>query len=292
MDDGSRRKNESIYLQGDETVRKVVIIFMMTISLVFLMGCTKAKPVASTHKASSVAESHIVETTKEVYEQAKITIEEENKIEFSIYYITAKCLNIRNNPDKDSDIVGKLLFGQTVNAHPKGEWAELEDGTYVSAEYLSNEEIPYTSYEAPYSSGMKSYMPFSVGDRSIFSKSSNQYKLQELCYTGNYGIRQYKERYCVAIGSHFNTSIGQYFDLILENGVVIPCVMADQKADCHTDSNNIITISNGCMTEFVVDTNELYNDAKIMGDISYCTDEWKSRVVEIRVYDKNALCDD
>lgn len=291
MDDGSRRENESIYLQGDETVRKVAIIFMIIISLVFLMGCTKAKSMASADKVNSETESHIVETTKEVYEQAKITIEEKKK-EYSTYYVTAKCLNIRNNPNKDSDIAGKLLFGQTVNAYSDGEWAELEDGTYVSSEYLSNEEIPYTSYEAPYSNGMKSYMPFSVGDRSIFSKSSNQYKLQELCYTGNYGIRQYKERYCVAIGSHFNTNIGQYFDLILENGVVIPCVMADQKADCHTDSNNIITVSNGCMTEFVVDTAELYDDAKIMGDISYCTDEWKSRVIEIRVYEKNALCDD
>ena len=136
---------------------------------------------------------------------------------------------------------------------------------------------------------MNCYMPYSVRDRSIFAQSSNQYKLQELCNTGNYGIRQYKGRYCVAIGSYFGTAIGQYFDLILENGVSIPCIMADQKADCHTDDSNIITVANGCMTEFVVDFDNLNSDAKRMGDISYCSEDWKSRVVEVRVYDMNAL---
>lgn len=72
MDDGSRRENESIYLQGDETVRKVAIVFMITISLVFLMGCTKAKSMASADRVNLETESHIIKTTKEVYEQAKI----------------------------------------------------------------------------------------------------------------------------------------------------------------------------------------------------------------------------
>ena len=43
------------------------------------------------------------------------------------------------------------------------------------------------------------------------------------------------------------------------------------------------------MTEFVVDFDNLNSDAKRMGDISYCSEDWKSRVVEVRVYDMNAL---
>lgn len=38
-----------------------------------------------------------------------------------------------------------------------------------------------------------------------------------------------------------------------------------RKADCHTDDSNIITVANGCMTEFVVDFDNLNSDAKRMG---------------------------
>ena len=62
--------------------------------------------------------------------------------------------------------------------------------------------------------------------------------------------------------------------------------MADQKADVHTDSLNIATLQNGCMSEFVVDNEKLNSNAKRMGDISYCTDLWKSRVVKVKVYKK------
>lgn len=275
-------------------MKKLKVVALLVVMMCGLVGCKEDVEVHTEYVKAQPLQLYTEEVVQETVEQAKVSAEiaiEEVEKEFSPYYVAVSSLNIRQAPDTNSSLVGSLVFGDYINAYVDGEWAELDNGTYVSAEYLTS-ELLYTAYAAPYTSGMKSYMPYSVRDRSIFSKSSNQYKLQELCYTGNYGIRQYKERYCVAIGSHFNTSIGQYFDLILENGVVIPCVMADQKADCHTDSNNIITVSNGCMTEFVVDTNELYNDAKIMGDISYCTDEWKSRVVEIRVYDKNALCDD
>ena len=128
-------------------------------------------------------------------------------------------------------------------------------------------------------------MPYTT----ITSKSSQQYKLQKIAYTGTYGIRQYDNRYCVAIGTAFNADVGTYFDLILANGTVITCVVADIKADRHTDSNNMITVANGCLTEFIVDSSALNRNAKRMGDISYCNEDWNSRVEKIRVYDKNVF---
>lgn len=280
MDDGSRRKNEIVYLQGDNEVKKVAVLFNLVFSLICLLGCTNKE----SYETQSVETEVQVVYATEVAEQTTIEIETEEVIEYSTYYVTAKNLYILDNPDLGSSIVGELLYGQDVNVHIDGEWAETEDENYISSQYLSDTPVEYISYEAPMTNGMKSYMPY-----GLFSSKSNQYKLQEMCYTGNYGIRQYNDRYCVAIGSHFGTSIGQYFDLVLENGVVIPCVMADQKADCHTDSDNIITVANGCMTEFVVDKSALHSDARVMGNISYCTEDWKSRVVEVRVYDKSAF---
>lgn len=141
-------------------------------------------------------------------------------------------------------------------------------------------------YDVPQNRGFKSYMPYTA----ITSTGSKQYKLQhQYAYTGNYGIRQVNDRYCIALGTYYTDQIGQELDLILENGVVIPCILADQKANVDTDSSNKITLHNGCVAEFVVDRSSLYRMAKRMGDISFCCDEWNSPVSKIRVYDRNVF---
>jgi hypothetical protein len=148
------------------------------------------------------------------------------------------------------------------------------------------EVINYTTYDIPENRGFKSYMDY----RTITSTGSKQFQLQNLyANTGDYGIRMVNDRFCIAVGTHFDAQIGQYLDLILENGSVIPCVLADVKADIHTESNNIVTLHNGCVSEFVVYTPSLHNMAKRMGDVSYCCEEWKSPVVEIIVYEQNAF---
>ena len=120
--------------------------------------------------------------------------------------------------------------------------------------------------------------------KAITSKSSLQYKLQNIAYTGNYGIRQVNGRYCIAIGSYFTTDIGLYIDLILENGEIIPCILGDCKDDKHTDSQHILTYD-GSLAEFIVDTAFLNSDAKLHGDISKC-DEWDSTIVGVKIYDE------
>lgn len=147
----------------------------------------------------------------------------------------------------------------------------------------------YISYKIPYNKGFKSYMSY----KAITHKSSKQYKIQnKYAYTGNYGIRQIKNRYCVAVGTFFQMEVGTYFDLVLENGTIIPCILSDVKDNKHTLSDNITTASNGCVSEFITDIKCLpckvrNNKSTGTGDISDCCEEWDSPVVEIRVYDKN-----
>lgn len=160
---------------------------------------------------------------------------------------------------------------------------------YISTDYIQSEKqttsLPTTNVggctkSVPKTSGVKSYMPY----KAITSTGSPQYKLQQQAYTGTHGIRQVDGRYCVALGSFYTSKIGQKFDLVLENGTVIPCILADQKADKDTDGNNQITSHNGCMSEFVVDNQALDRNAKRMGDISYCEQTWKSPVKQIILY--------
>lgn len=205
-------------------------------------------------------------------------------------YLTSN-MNVRSEPSTDSEILEVYPFNQKIQYQKyNDEWVEIQYKSgiaYICSEYISDEQLDYIEYIAPITSGFKSYMPYAKSNgESIFNKNSNQYKLQQQCQTGLYGIRVKDGRYCVAIGTGFNADVGTYFDLILANGTVIHCIVADIKSDKHTDSNNMVTKASGCLTEFVVDNGSLNKMAKKMGDISYCSDKWNSRVEKIRVYEK------
>ena len=156
----------------------------------------------------------------------------------------------------------------------------------ISRNRIPNTSEPYDKFDVPKSSGFKSYMTY----KAITDKSSKQYMLQSLyAYTGDYGIRKIDDRYCVAIGTRFGAQIGDYADLILENGEIIPIIVSDIKADKDTDSSNIMTAQNGCVSEFIVDTTALSKNVMKYGDVSKATELWDSSVKEIKIYDKNVF---
>ena len=192
---------------------------------------------------------------------------------FSILYFVFQPVH-SNNDGKDIDDIDVAI----VKDKEKTEETVDED-VDLTAKYVS-----YETYDAPESSGFKSFMDY----RTITNTESQQYKLQQhYAYTGEYGIRMADSRYIVAIGTYFTSNVGQYFDIILENGTVIPCILGDQKADVDTDSNNIITEHNGCMSEFIVDSDMLNDDVKFYGDMSYCSKDWDSPIKTIKVYNRN-----
>lgn len=134
------------------------------------------------------------------------------------------------------------------------------------------------------SQGFKSYTKYTA----ITRKSSKQYRIQkEFAYTGEYGIRQVDGRFCIAVGTAVTERMGQYVDVILENGVVIPCIVCDQKANEHTKSDRITTAHNKCVCEFYL--GEVMPEIKAHGDVSYACEEWRSPVCEFRVYATNVF---
>lgn len=219
-------------------------------------------------------------------------------------WIGSESTDIVSEPSESGEAVGTLMFNEkieytivnsgwykVVNRDVEGFVSSAnvlnEDTGYSSYEqYVLDKIVGYAEYDAPSTRGFKSYMDY----RAITSTNSLQYKLQNRhAETGDYGIRMVNGRYCVAVGSRFTSDIGQYFDLVLENGTVIPCILADQKANGHTDSANVVTMHNGCMSEFVVDSNSLNNCAKKYGDMSRCNDDWGSPVKTVKVYNKNVF---
>jgi hypothetical protein len=154
-----------------------------------------------------------------------------------------------------------------------------ENGTETEIEATEQPETYEVIKEYPITDGntTKTVLPYKA-----FGKNTNQAKLQSLCQTNEVGLRVYDGRFTIAIGTYFNTAVGQYFDLVLENGTVIPCIMGDLKADIHTDSRGLFTEASGCMTEFIVDRTYLPNK----NSATYCYEEWNSKVVNVIVYNK------
>lgn len=199
---------------------------------------------------------------------------------------TTTSVNVRKGPNTDSDILETYPLNTKVSyVDYNDDWVKIKYGkgmAYMCKDYISNKERGYTDFSVPSNSGFKSYMPYTA----ITATNSPQYILQHTeAYTGNYGIRQINGRYCVAVGSYFTSKIGTLFDLVLENGTIIPCILADQKADQDTDWQNIATSHNGCVSEFIVDIGYLSRKAKLHGDISHCREDWNSPVKIVRVYE-------
>ena len=109
--------------------------------------------------------------------------------------------------------------------------------------------------------------------------------LQELAYTDENGFRRINDRYMVAVGTYFSTTMGQEFDLVLENGTIIECVVSDQKDDRHTDSMNAFTVESKCCSEFAVDPHVLLPHILQSGDVSDLCPEWQSPVVKMIFYE-------
>lgn len=204
-------------------------------------------------------------------------------IETKIGYLN-NSTNIRVEPNLESYVVEVKPFNTEIEYYDYDEnWVCIEQDEnvfYVYKSLISESPTDYLSYNTPYNK-IKSYMSY----KSITSKSSDQYKMQQIAYTGNYGIRQVNGRYCIAVGSAYTTKIGQYIDLVLEDGTIIPCILADCKADIHTDSNNICT-SDGSLAEFIVDTKALSKTVRYTGDISTACEDWESMITQVIVYDK------
>jgi len=180
--------------------------------------------------------------------------------------------------DTSSDVFSDTDVSNDTNASTTPSEANIEDN-------LDNLNILTPISITPvYGAVMKTYE-----DYRVFSKSSNQYKLQQMCYTDERGLRYIDYNgirfYCCAVGSAVSEDIGRLGTLILDDGNEINIVVSDVKDDRHTDDSNVVTVHSKCASEFVVDVDCLDKNWKRMGSVFY---EYGD-VREIMVYDGDVL---
>lgn len=133
----------------------------------------------------------------------------------------------------------------------------------------------YTSMGVPtnVNTSFKTYMDW----RCITSKSSPQYKYVRrwgwcdengfMRASGESDLGIGDDYYLIALGSYYGSEIGTKYRITTDTGNVFYGVLADQKADIHTNSTNQYA-RNKDVVEFLVDTRYLRKDVKRMGSVN------------------------
>ena len=175
-----------------------------------------------------------------------------------------------------SGVMGVLLSYGIMAIRNSGDTNNegIKPATQVEAvKYTETETVDVISMNVPAGdTSFKSYMDW----QCITNTRSEQYKMQTTAYTDKNGLRRFKNGdYMVAMGSYYG-EVGDRFRITFEHGGVVDCVMGDSKADIHTDTANQYTDMGDGMknvVEFIVDTSELPDMARKMGDVSYADDK-------------------
>lgn len=115
----------------------------------------------------------------------------------------------------------------------------------------------------PDASSFKCYMDY----LAITSTTSTQYKMQQIAYTDENGLRKIDEYYCVAMGTYYG-KCGDKFYVETDEGNSWKVIISDVKSDLHTNETKQFSRSNGCMMEFLVDLSVLPNEVAIKGTVN------------------------
>jgi vacuolar-type H+-ATPase subunit I/STV1 len=160
--------------------------------------------------------------------------------------------------------------------------SEVQTGNEALVEYeekledYETKKVSKPVYSTSWGS-MKSYMSY----KAITNTRSKQYQLQKQAVTDpTTGIRTINGDYCVAIGSGWGCAVGDRILVTLQGGKTFNALVADAKADAHTNSDNKTTTHDNSVIEFVVDIQSLPKKVRTSGNVG-TLDQFSGGVVSI-----------
>ena len=102
-----------------------------------------------------------------------------NTIQYSLGYVKGDNLNVRKEPNTDSEILDVISFNKKIKySNYNKDWLKIKYNkkiAYVYKKYVSKKKIEYTDYSVPNYSGFKSWMDY----HKITMNGSEQKFLQE-----------------------------------------------------------------------------------------------------------------
>ena len=154
----------------------------------------------------------------------------------------------------------------------------------VEVDLTKEEEPNWVEMDVPSNNSFKSYMDCST----ITDETSPQYQLKFDYLSSASGIMVVDDDcYVIALGTYYTTEIGTRVDLVMENGSIVRCVVGDIKANEHTDSANQQHLYDNSVVEFIVATDNLSDEVRTRGDVSYADPRLEGEIKAIRVYLEN-----
>lgn len=253
---------------------------------------TKIEPVAAgienTLPAVDTTEEINIEPSPEPVVAQEVTVDqevlEENTFD-QIGYADNNTVDVLDETYHDSDVVATINYQEEIKYDQINEyWAAVEvegrdEVGYIPMDNISETQVS-SSYKAINGDKRKSYENY----RKI--SAGKQKSLQQLASTASDGGRVIGDRYLIACGTGVSGKVGQYLDVVLANGHVIPCIVGDVKADQHTTNNHTVGMD-GSAIEFIVDTTKLSTQSKRHGNMDYAKSEWNSRAQGVILYDSS-----
>lgn len=130
--------------------------------------------------------------------------------------------------------------------------------------------------------GFRSWMPYTA-----LRSGTPQYKVVHMASPNEYGILECKGRAVVALGTGWGFTIGDTATIHTTNGS-FKIVVGDWKANCDTDASNKVTVSNGCVAEFIVDRSRLAGCIRTSGSVASVS-KYSGKVTSITSDGSNIL---
>lgn len=104
--------------------------------------------------------------------------------------------------------------------------------------------------------GCKSYNITHMDYRAVTNKASKQYSLlnsSEAYTEESTGLRMIDGRIAIALGLGFNVSVGDYVNVVFENGYEFECIVGDIKDNKDTDNTHRFQKYDGSVVEAITD---------------------------------------
>lgn len=135
--------------------------------------------------------------------------------------------------------------------------------------------VPYQPYEiievhGPFTrTEARCYFKTWMDWRTITSRNSRQWQLQQIAYTCENGFRRIDGMYMIALGTYYlHHGVGDVFEITLSGGRTFRAVVGDVKSDLHTDPTNRFQRYDGSVVEFIIDRRVMSREVLRMGNVS------------------------
>ena len=177
--------------------------------------------------------------------------------------------------------------GMTVEAKSE-EYGILSEGVDYDVACWATRMFPEDA-TVKASTGTLIALPQGLGDvytfmgwQMITAPSSDQYALREKAgmVFDEEGFGIVDGRYVIAMTQTYGR-VGDYVDIYLANGTVLPCIIGDIKGYSDPGVNEWGHMHGQNVVEFVVDTNTWYDNGHANPGTESCHPEWKSTVEKV-----------